>query len=123
MAIMLIEDSDDTREVLSTVLKGAGYDVIACGHAAKALEMLRTGERPSMILLDLTMPEMDGFEFRSEQLDDPKLIGIPVVIVSGTAKDEEVIDRLGAVRYFNKPFDAEKILQLVAGYDVPKRLG
>lgn len=120
MAIMLIEDNDDTREALSALLTVAGYDVIACHHGAKALGMLRTGIRPSMILLDINMPEMDGFKFRSEQLDDPKLIGIPVVVVSGTAKDEEMVDRLGAVRYLSKPFNPEKILQLVAAYDVPK---
>ncbi len=79
----------------------------------RRIERLRTMPPPSLILLDLMMPVMDGEQFRAQQLRDPTLASIPVVVVSAHASAEERAARLGAAGCVKKPFEIEDLLEQV----------
>src|SRR5580765_7790969 len=82
VSILLVEDDFDMRDALIPILEYAGHHVVGAANGREALEQLRAGPKPSLILLDLMMPVMNGTEFRAEQLRDPALASIPVVVVS-----------------------------------------
>src|SRR5512140_1028000 len=71
--ILLVEDDPDGRACMSALLELEGYTVVTAVDGAEALERLRNGLQPGLIVLDLMMPGMDGFQFRREQLQDPRL--------------------------------------------------
>src|SRR4051794_31180765 len=106
--IMVIDDDDDIRETLTTVLEEEGFAVCAFGRATDALVALKGGVVPRVILLDLMMPVMDGAEFRRQQVDDPALAGIPVVLIS--AAGSEWISRELFSKVLRKPLRIEKVL-------------
>lgn len=103
-SILVVDDDDDTRDVLITLLEAEGYRVRAASDALGALAILRS-ERIALILLDLMMPGMTGGELRGQQLADPALAAIPVIAVTGDTT--AVIDNLLMVR---KPFDSTYLL-------------
>src|SRR5689334_6104245 len=79
--ILVVDDDEDILEALRDLLRDEGYDVVAARDGRTALERLRGGLRPRLILLDLMMPTMNGYEFRREQRADPALAGIPTIVV------------------------------------------
>ena len=82
--ILVVDDDTDLRETLGEVLAEEGYDAHLCENGRIALDRLRGGERPALILLDLMMPEMNGWQFREEQLKDEALREIPVVVMTAS---------------------------------------
>ena len=104
VSVLLVEDDLPIRDSLGEALAEEGFDVSTAGNGAEALERLRSGRRPSVIVLDLMMPVMDGWDFRQEQLGDPALRDIPVVIVSAVGFSGETIRmQFGDVAVFTKP--------------------
>ena len=102
--VLLIEDDADIRDLLRQSLEGDGFAVAPAANDREALEMLRKGLRPAAILLDLMMPVMDGWGFRYEQLKDPELRHIPVVVASAAGFSAETVRlQLGNVDYIPKP--------------------
>ena len=93
-----------------------GYRVLAAPSGEGALEMLRAGEDPCMILLDLKMPGMDGHEFRRRQLAEPKLAAIPVVGFTGLWNGEQVAHQLALASCLRKPVNLHHLLETVAHY-------
>ena len=84
------------------------YDAVAVGSGREALDVLAGGLRPCAIVLDLVMPEMDGFAFRRAQLADPQLAAIPVLLGSGAGYVNEAKARkLGMRVFFRKPMDLD----------------
>jgi len=81
-SILVVDDDVDIRATLTDVLEDEGYRVDAVGNGREALAYLRTHRSPSIVLLDLMMPVMDGFMFRAEQNNDPALAAIPVVVMT-----------------------------------------
>jgi two-component system response regulator MprA len=111
--ILIVEDDFDVREALAETLRDEGYDVDCAGDGEQALQYLRRGERPGLILLDLTMPRMSGSEFRMVQKVDPKLNSVPVVLLSADGRMEEkarVLEADGAIR---KPIDLNELLSTI----------
>src|SRR5690349_23695253 len=88
-SVLVVEDDFDLRDALVPILEYEGHRVVSAANGKEALERLRTMPPPSLILLDLMMPVMDGEQFRAQQLRDPALASIPVVIVSAHASAEE----------------------------------
>lgn len=84
LPIAVIDDDTDLRETLGELLSEEGYDTHLFENGRTALEALRHGERPKLILLDLMMPEMNGWQFREEQLRDSELRDIPVVVMTAS---------------------------------------
>src|SRR5437762_11749160 len=87
--VLAVEDDFDLRDALVPILEYEGHRVVSAANGQEALERLQTMPPPSLILLDLMMPVMDGEEFRARQLRDPTLASIPVVVVSAHARSEE----------------------------------
>lgn len=113
--ILLVEDDDATRECMVVLLGLQGYTVTEATNGREALDRLRHGERPRLILLDLMMPVMDGRQFRDEQRRDPDLADIPVVVVSADAAVDQKAAALEAAGHLQKPIDINHLLELLRG--------
>lgn len=111
--LLLVEDDDDIRLDLSALLHDLGYGVAAVRNGIEALDHLRSAEPPCLILLDLMMPGMDGWQLRLELLKDKRLGAIPVVLLSGAGNLAAEAAALGAVAFLNKPFNLKQLAQLV----------
>lgn len=107
--ILVVEDDADIREDLADLLRDRGYRVATAGNGAEALEYLRSRCRPCMILLDLMMPVMNGWEFRRRLLADRDLAQVPVVLLSGAADIHEHAARLSASEVVTKPIQLDHL--------------
>jgi len=113
--ILVIDDDDDIREVLATVLDEAGFRVVTAANGREGLERLREDPQPDVILLDLMMPEMDGYQFRAEQQRDPALRAIPTLIVTaGTVTSR--VEALGAEAILRKPVGLRRLVDTIRGF-------
>jgi CheY-like chemotaxis protein len=111
--IFVVEDDRDILETVVCILEGEGYGAAGATDGREALDWLRAAVRPPcMILLDLMMPVLNGWQFRAEQLSDPRLSPIPVVVLSAAADLRQEAATLGAAGYLTKPFDFDQLLEL-----------
>lgn len=114
--ILIVEDDSDLREALTQVLRDEGYDVLGAAHGAEALDSLRGGRRPCLILLDLAMPVMNGWQFRDVQRHDPEISGIPVIVLSAGQDLPAQMPVLGLQEFIRKPIRLEFLLDSVARF-------
>jgi CheY-like chemotaxis protein len=112
--ILIVEDHEFAREALAALLTTTGYDVVEAENGREALAVLAKGPRPDVILLDLMMPVMDGWEFMRRQRRDWRLCTIPTIVVTGVASHDPRCLEMPVVRFLRKPYTAE---QLVAAID------
>jgi len=101
---------------MTSLLEAFGYEVVTAIDGSEALDRLRRGTAPSLIVLDLDMPRKDGCEFREEQARDPKLAAIPTIVCSADAKARQKAAALGVDGYFEKRGNFDGLLDLVARY-------
>ena len=92
--ILIVEDDDDSRRMLELLLASNDYETMSARHGAEALERMRE-RKPCLVLLDLQMPVMSGWEFRERQLQDPELADVPVLCVTAFFNPGEVEKELG----------------------------
>jgi CheY-like chemotaxis protein/predicted transcriptional regulator len=111
--VLVVDDDADIRQQLAEILAEEGYDVITAANGREALERLRDGGRPSLILLDLRMPVMDGWALRAELKKDPRMQQIPVVLLSGQGNAREEATRLDAHACLVKPVPYPTLLGTV----------
>ncbi len=111
--VLIVDDDEDTRSSLAVLLEIYGFDVRLAENGAAALARLRCEPPPCLVVLDLMMPEMNGWELRSRMLADPELAQLKVLVVSGVADLDDKARRLGAVDYLAKPVDFERLLAAV----------
>jgi CheY-like chemotaxis protein len=111
--ILIVEDDFDVRESLSEALRDEGYAIECAVDGEQALEYLRNGGRPGLILLDLMMPRMSGSEFRMVQKVDPQLRHLPVVLLSADGAMEEKAKALETDGALRKPIDLEQLLKII----------
>jgi CheY-like chemotaxis protein len=111
-SILVIDDDVAATDSLTDILTPEGYSVAIARNGVEALALLRGGLQPQLIILDLFMPEMDGWEFRREQLKDVKLRDIPVVVMTGAS----VYAGIDANVIVHKPLDVERFVSLVERY-------
>jgi two-component system, OmpR family, response regulator CpxR len=109
--ILIVDDHAETRDTLTENLGGAGYLVACASNGREALDQLRAEVLPSLILLDLFMPVVDGMEFRRQQLQHSALAAIPVVVMTGCETVVNVPN--AAAGYLMKPFDVDVVLAVV----------
>ena len=116
---MVVEDDADVREAISEVLSDCDYKPLHAANGAEALQRLRTAAvRPCVILLDMMMPTMDGWQFRAAQKSDPSVSDIPVVVLSAHANGSEAAAKMDAVAYLAKPVSLEKLVTVVERFCV-----
>ncbi|RPI06306.1 MAG: response regulator [Actinobacteria bacterium] len=120
-SLMIIDDDDDLRTILADILTTQGFMVAAFGQARTALAALEVGQAPFLILLDLMMPGMSGWEFRAAQLENARLARIPVVVVTAANILNEGAGSLPDVEILRKPFDLDTLLAVVDRYAAAAR--
>ena len=114
---MIVDDDLDVREAIAEVLADGSYETIESEHGGEALDALRShADKPCVILLDIMMPVMDGWQFRSAQRIDPELGSIPVVVLSAHADVKEAAATMGAAGFLRKPVDLDALLAAVARF-------
>ena len=112
--LLIVEDSPDYRILLERLFKREGFEVLTAGHGGEALDQLfQTPIKPNLILLDLMMPVMDGFEFRNRQLRDEKIADIPVILLTAHGNLESDPERLGIEHCLRKPVEKNQLVSLV----------
>jgi CheY-like chemotaxis protein len=114
-SILVVEDRADTRDALRFLLQVEGYRVSVAANGREALNYLHNAEPPFVILLDLNMPVMDGWQFRQEQRLDPDLAAIPVILLSADDHLPQTAAALGAAGYFPKPIPFDALLERIVG--------
>lgn len=114
--ILLVEDDDDIRESLTELLRSRGYEVTAVTNGRDALERLMSGPPPCMIILDLMLPVMDGWEFRAQQMANSNWAAIPVVVLSGVPDAQQHALNLKAADFLGKPIDLDRLYKTVEQY-------
>lgn len=115
--LLVVDDDDDLRGAIFALLQEeANVRVAAVANGRQALDLLRGGLRPCVILLDLRMPEMGGVEFRREQLASPELADIPVVVLTGDPREIEPVKKLGVAFVLTKPVNLHQLLEVVARF-------
>src|SRR5688572_30040287 len=113
--IFIVDDNANNLALLSGILQDAGYEVRAANSGRRALQMAER-QPPELILLDISMPEIDGYEVCRRLKQDPALAPVPVIFVSAL---DDVFDKVkafeaGGVDYVPKPFQAAEVLARVS---------
>lgn len=114
--VLVVDDDEGIRESLVDILSLEGYSVVTATNGAEAMDALRAGVTPCLILLDLKMPVMSGAEFYALQQLDPSWSQIPVVIISADGDLAAKAAALGCPKFIEKPMKVPKILTCVERY-------
>jgi CheY-like chemotaxis protein len=114
--ILVVEDDSAIREVLTDVLESEGYQVVNAANGREAIQLLRGTTLPCLILLDLMMPVMNGWQFRDEQRQDPVLAPVPVVVISADSDLPTKAAAIHANDFLKKPIELNRLLDTVEQY-------
>lgn len=107
---LIVDDNTDIRILLNQALELGGFEVLEAENGEVAQQKLENGVRPSIVLLDLMMPVMDGWQFLEWKNRQPQYADIPVVVISAMPKNKEME---GTKAYLKKPIDLNDMLDLV----------
>jgi CheY-like chemotaxis protein len=111
--ILIVDDDPDLATILSEVLGKAGYQTDVAENGQQALTRLQADRNWDLVLLDLMMPVMNGWEFRAEQLQQPAIADIPIVAFSGGVNAQQAAVALGAAAALRKPVGRDELLGTV----------
>jgi CheY-like chemotaxis protein len=114
--ILVVEDDSTLRNAMGDLLGEEGILATRAENGQIGLDLLRAGARPCLVLLDLQMPLVDGFTFRRRQLEDPRIAGIPVVVMTGQPGRAQEAEKLGIALTMSKPVASSRVLGVVAQY-------
>lgn len=113
--VMIVEDDYAVRETLQELLEEEGYGVFPAANGREALDQLRSeSASPRVILLDLMMPVMDGWQFRDEMRRDPALSAIPVVVMSADAGLDHKVEGMSVAAVLPKPVELKTLLSTIS---------
>jgi CheY-like chemotaxis protein len=115
--VLIVEDDADTRDMIGRFLELEGYAVETAANGRQALDRLDAGASACVILLDLMMPVMDGWEFRRIQVGHSVLSKIPVIVFSAAGRDRML--QVDANEYLAKPVDLDELLDRISRYCRP----
>lgn len=113
--VLIIEDDKSIRDSLAQLLEFEGYNVTGAANGQEGLDCLQ-GLEPCMILLDLMMPIMDGWQFSSQVKADPKLSRIPLVLISADGNIHQKAQQVQALGYLKKPINVDRLLGTIKQY-------
>ncbi len=108
--VLVVEDERDIRDAIAEALSAEGYSVVLATDGRDAMGRLRDGSAVDVIVLDMMMPVMDGWQFLAEKGADPSLTGIPVIVTSAAPQKLPA----GAHVLLGKPFDLGRLLSTIA---------
>jgi CheY-like chemotaxis protein len=115
--ILIVEDDFGIRDAMTQILGDEGYTVVGAGNGLEALSYLRAAQSPpALILLDLTLPVINGWQFMNAHKEDPKLAPIPVVVMSADSAIQQKVASMGATSYLQKPVEITLLLDTVERY-------
>jgi CheY-like chemotaxis protein len=121
MRVLIVDDEPDFQEAIREALESEGHRTTCASNGREALEHLRmAADSTCVILLDLSMPIMDGCEFRKRQLDDDALAAIPVVLITADGNAREKAEKLAVQGYLAKPIRPTDLLSTVTGFCTPR---
>lgn len=123
MRILLVDDDAPSVQALRAILELEGHFVSTAENGREALETLRRADGFGLILLDIMMPLMNGYEFRAEQLRDPKLRSIPVIVLTADGQVRENGGALSVQHIFQKPFSPPALLAAIQEFCKPASPG
>lgn len=111
--LLIVEDSPDLRDLMTELYRIEGYTAQTAKNGQDALRFLRSAEKlPSVILLDLMMPLVDGMQFRKLQKSDPRLADIPVLVMTADANAKEKARLAEANGFLKKPVEADVLIKV-----------
>jgi CheY-like chemotaxis protein len=110
--VLIVDDHCASREALRQLVEKNGRSVVTAGDGEEALNRVRSIPAPTLILLDLSMPRMNGWEFLQNKTADPAIAGIPTIVVSGSPSELPA----GARDLLAKPVDIERLFALIDQY-------
>jgi CheY-like chemotaxis protein len=113
--ILVVDDDTDIRETLAQILEFEGFTVTCASNGQEAMARLES-LRPSLILLDLMMPVMNGYEFRQAQKANPEISDIPVIILSADGNVHQKAAAADVRTYLKKPIELEMLLTAIREY-------
>jgi CheY-like chemotaxis protein len=108
--ILVVEDDDDSRKLLNTMLSSLGYNVLSFAGGAAALEGIK-GKKLNLAMLDIMMPEMNGYEVLEKLKQMPDFLELPIIMVTAKDQDSEILEgyQYGADYYITKPYSLKQI--------------
>ena len=112
--IYVVEDQADLRESICEELSRSGFETVGAPHGDRALSLLRKGSPPALILLDLLMPEKDGWEVVAAVKSDQRLKKVPVVLMSAVPPRATTLQAQGVAAVLPKPFTMDELLFVVS---------
>jgi len=118
--ILLVEDDFMLRGSLAAVLQSEGYQVESAANALEALTRLTRPPKPSLILLDIMLPYMDGLEFRALQRAAPDMADIPVIVITAVGLRPDVAAELDLRQTFFKPLERPRLLDAIRRHCTPR---
>ena len=107
-----MDDHDDVRDGLAQLIRAEGYAVETARNGREALRVMREG-KPCIILLDLMMPDMSGYDFRQAQIADDELRDIPVVVFSASPDIHRAAKQMEAAAFAEKPIELKRLMELI----------
>jgi len=112
--VFVVEDDPDGNDLLCEILRRAGYEAVGATNGRQALERLQQGLAPAVLLLDLMMPILNGWQLIDEIKKLPALASMPIVVLSADAGLAQTARSLGAAGWLRKPASMESVLEAVA---------
>jgi CheY-like chemotaxis protein len=116
--VLIVDDDSRNIFALSAVLRSKGFDIVSASSGTEGLRLLKNNGNIQVVLMDIMMPDMDGYEAISQIRSDPSITGIPVIAVTAQAMvgDREKTLEAGANAYVSKPVDIDVLLHLLNKY-------
>ena len=112
--VLVIDDVDATRTGLAELLRMLGYEAYTARDGAEGLQMLRDQPGIRAVVLDLLMPGTSGYWFREQQLRDPRIADVPVIVFTGAGKQEEITRSLKVSEVLLKPLSVDRLLEAIS---------
>ncbi len=117
MKVLVVDDDYAVLDAMKDILEDEGYEVSVAANGLEALKELSRGAPPNVILLDLMMPVMNGWEFREAQSRNEKISDIPVVILTADGRADVKAETLGAAGYLRKPIQVDRLLGMLEQFE------
>jgi len=114
--VLIVEDAKDIRDSISASLSMIGIKSVHASHGQEALDLLSKMDPPALILLDIMMPVMDGWEFREHQQKDARIADVPVVVLTADGSAKEKAIKMGASLGVKKPLDLSTLFGIVKAH-------